>query len=388
MHYIIRAMSRIKLRPEDFYVKELKSLSLKQRGRYAYFLLWKRDMTTYEAVGRVACELGVPVEKVGFAGLKDKRAVTEQFISIEGLKRVKEIAEENLKVRFLGWGDEPVRLGDIEGNYFEIRLEGVGDRKRDYMKRKVEFVERFGFENYFGEQRFGSVKHARDFVVRHLLRNDYEGALKEYLTSMKDLRRRRALLKAWGRWKGFLELMPQSSEVERSVVKLLMKGKSFEEAYESIPRSLKLMFSFAYQSYLWNRYLNTFVVRYFKHCSVPFLRWRLSFTTRMDERVFEEIRDLEIPFTGREFKPKSTKVKLIVEEVMREEGLGDKELKAKRGGVRLFSDGVRRAFVFPKDLRVLEEGKNHVRISFTLPPGSYATILLRKLLCSNVDSLR
>jgi len=377
-------MLKIKEKPEDFYVKEIKNLEIKPQGRFAYFLLWKRDITTFEALKEVARALKVPIERIGFGGLKDKRAVTEQYISIERLKEVREIERENLKLKFLGYGDKPVILGEIEGNYFEIVVRGVGKRKRELIKGRMEFVSRFGFENYFGEQRFGSVKHAQEFIVKHLLRGDYESALKEYLTSLKDRRRKKALLRTWRRWREFLKFMPEGSKTEMEVVKELLGGKTFREAFLSIPRNVRLMFIFAYQSYLWNRYLSTFVVRYFKHCSVPFLKWRLAFITEMGEEVFDQIRDLEIPYLGTEEKPQSKKVELIIREVLEEEGIKPKDLEKEIDGMRLFTDGKRRAFAFPEGLNITEEGKNSLKLSFTLPPGSYATILLRKLSCSPV----
>ena len=378
-------MVRIKESPEDFYVREIKYLEFEPEGRYAYFLMRKKNLSTLEAVKIVAKHLRVPEDKVGFGGLKDKKSVSEQFISVDGLKEIRELKTDNLELRFLGRGNRPVSLGEIEGNYFEVVVRGLGPKKKSLLKERIPFVKRFGFENYFGEQRFGSAAHAEEFILKHLLRRDYEGAVKEYLTSMRDKKRRKALLKAWGRWREFMRLMPKGSHVELNMVRSLMKGKSFEEVLFELPKSVKLMFLFAYQSYLWNRYLSTFVIRYFKHCSVPFLRWRLAFITRIGENVFREIRDMEIPFLGVELRPESKKIELIIREVLEEEGLKEEDLRAERIGVKLFSDGKRRAFVFPEGLKVLEEGRDFVKLSFTLPPGSYATVLLRKLLCSPLD---
>ncbi len=374
-------MIRVKERPEDFFVRELRKLRFTERGRYAYFLLRKRNMTTLDALRRVADVLEVDVGRIGYAGFKDRRALTEQFVSVEGLGNPRSFEEEDLSLTFLGFGEEPIRIGELEGNYFELTVRGV-HRSDSYVEERLAFVRRFGFENYFGEQRFGSVKHAQEFVVRYLIRGDYEGALREYLTSLGDRRLRRTLLKSWGRWREFLRLMPQDSKVEREAVEVLLRGGSFRDAFLSLPRHVRLMFSFAYQSYLWNRYLNTFIVRYFRHCSVPFLGGRLSFITEVNEGVFEEIRDLEIPFLGVEFEPENRKIALIVRQILAEEGLDEEVLNTERGGLRLFSDGLRRAFVFPSDLKLLERGRGYLRLSFTLPPGSYATILIRKILCS------
>ncbi|RLJ70600.1 tRNA pseudouridine13 synthase [Hydrogenivirga caldilitoris] len=375
----------IKERPEDFYVREIKHLEFEPDGRYAYFLLRKKGLNTLEAIREISKLLGVSEERVGFGGLKDKHALSEQFISVERPKYIREIKTENLTLKFLGYGRRPVSLGEIEGNYFEIVVRRVRPKDIGLLKERIPFVKKFGFENYFGEQRFGSVKHAGEFILKHLLKNNYEAAAKEYLTSLGDKRRKKALLKAWGNWKEFLRLMPQTSIPEVKLVESLLKGKSFEEALAELPRNIKLMFVFAYQSYLWNRYLNTFVARYFKHCPVPFLKWKISFIKEINEDVFKEIKELEIPFIGIEFKPKSKKIELIIESILKEEGIDREAIEAERIGIKLFNDGIRKAFVFPEGLKLMEEGKNHVKLSFTLPPGSYATILLRKLLCTPIN---
>ena len=372
-------MLLIKESPEDFVVKEVADFDLKNSGEHAYFKLWKKNLTTFEAVKEVAKLLKVKKSNISFAGLKDKRAVTEQFISVKGLKDVKEISEENLKLTFLGYSDRPIRIGDIKGNVFRVKVKSTKRLSKSKLIESADLVKAYGFENYFGEQRFGSVRYAQDFITRYLLRNDYEGALKEYLTAMNDKRRRKALLKAWGRWKEFLKLLPSRNSEEAKIVRNLSSGMSFREAFERIPKKLKLMLLFAYQSYLWNTYLSRFVSRYLKHFRVNFLRWSLAFSEEINPSIFEEIKDLEIPYLGTDYPPKSKKVEIIIREVLEEEGLRQEDLKAVRGGVALFSDGVRKAFASVRDLEIEDFKPREVTLSFFLPPGSYATVLLIKI---------
>ena len=382
---------RIKEKPEDFYVKEIKKLNLKEKGDYAYFVLKKKDLTTIDALRYISRRFGIPLKSISFAGLKDKKAITEQYIAIKGLSedkisQMKNYKSENLELEFLGYSDEEIKLGDIEGNYFEIVVRGVGKKQKRIFERMREVVEVFGCENYFGEQRFGSVKNAKEFIVKYLIRHEYEEAMKEYLTSLADKRLSRLLKKAWGNWEEFLKLMPKGSNPELEVVKALRRGESFKNAFKVLPKNIRLMFVFAYQSYLWNRYLYTFVVRYLKHCKTPFLKWELAFFNEMKGVIWEEIKDMEIPYLGVEYKPKDKKIELIIREVLKEEGISPKMLMSERIGIKLFSDGVRKAFFKPKELKVLKEEKNSMVLSFTLPPGSYATVLLRKLFCSEVKS--
>lgn len=377
---------RIKEEPSDFYVKEIKTLPIRERGKFAYYLLKKENLTTIDALREVSRALGIPLKSIGFLGLKDKKAITEQFISVEATKKLpKNLRGKSWELSFVGFGDEPLRLGEFEGNYFEVVIRGVTKRHKKVFERMLPLVEKYGCENYFGEQRFGSVKHAQEFVLKHLLKHDYEEAMKEYLTSLKDKRLKKELLKAWKDWDRFLALMPKGSQAEVEVVKALKRGESFKNAFMVLPKNVRLMFVFAYQSYLWNRYLYTFVVRYLSHCKTPFLKWELAFFSEMNERVWEEIKDLEIPYLGTDYPPQNKKVELIIGEVLQEEGITPKMLMAERIGIKLFSDGQRKAFFKPKNLKVLEENKGSLKLSFELPPGSYATVLLRKLFCSDIN---
>ena len=104
----------------------------------------------------------------------------------------------------------------------------------------------------------------------------------------------------------------------------------------------------------------------------------------MSERVYQDIKGLEIPFLGIEHKPADTKIRIIIGEVLEEEGLNALRLDVNRVGIKLFTDGLRKAFVHPREMKVLDVGESSMRISFVLPPGSYATVLLRKLLCSSI----
>ena len=78
-------MYKIKQIPEDFIVNEVIDIKLNPKGSYSYFILKKKDYATPAAIEKIARFLNIPVKKVGYAGAKDRRAVTTQLISIEGL---------------------------------------------------------------------------------------------------------------------------------------------------------------------------------------------------------------------------------------------------------------------------------------------------------------
>ena len=381
-------MFKIKEKPQDFFVKEIIDIPLKEEGEYAYFKLKKVDRNTIDIVRELAQKFKLPVKNITFAGLKDKNAVTEQYLAIEGLKNPpKELEGEHYKLKLVGFSDHPLELGKFKGNYFEIVVRNVSKRERERAQKNLPFVAKYGFANYFGEQRFGSVKNAKDFVIKHLLKENYEEALKEYLLSYSNWKMKRKLKKLWGHWREYLKAMPKNALYERKVVQELAKGVSFKQAFMALPKNVRLMFAFTYQSYLWNRFLYRFIVRYFPHCEVPsgVKDWLYAFYTKMNDRIFSEIKDLEIPYLGTEYPPKNPKVKRIISEVLKEEGITPQVLEAERVGIKLFSDGVRKAIALPQDLKMERVGRGTVKLSFILPPGSYATVLLRKLFLCERD---
>ena len=76
-------MYKIKQIPEDFVVREISGIRPSEHGKYTYFLLKKRNYTTQRAVKAIADALHIPEKRFGFAGNKDKNAITEQLCSVD-----------------------------------------------------------------------------------------------------------------------------------------------------------------------------------------------------------------------------------------------------------------------------------------------------------------
>src|SRR4029450_7790511 len=74
----------IKNRAEDFFVQEVPLYEPSGEGEHVYCEIQKVGLTTFEAIGRVAKALGVSSREIGYAGMKDARAITRQFLSIAG----------------------------------------------------------------------------------------------------------------------------------------------------------------------------------------------------------------------------------------------------------------------------------------------------------------
>ncbi len=165
--------------PEDFVVREhIKPLPRYVRGKntvtaansYCLCKLTKRLMTTHRALTVVASLLDIDVRAIGFAGLKDKFAVTEQFVTVPS-KMFKEVEIMDLRLTRIGFVSKPLAVGDVEKNDFEIRLTGVAG-----IERALEEVNRTTIPNFFGPQRFGAFG-TNATIGKRLITRDYENAL-------------------------------------------------------------------------------------------------------------------------------------------------------------------------------------------------------------------
>ena len=119
-------MYKIKIIPQDFVVKEMSKISLESSGQYAYFILKKINYSSVRALEILSEKLNIKLKNIGFAGNKDKNAVTEQKISIKNFphQRGKIFADyklNNIELKYLGNGKIPISLGDLNGNEFGIR---------------------------------------------------------------------------------------------------------------------------------------------------------------------------------------------------------------------------------------------------------------------------
>ena len=167
---------KIKVVEEDFRVEEIASFDFKlfdeiEGQTYGCFLLEKKRRNTPEVISEIARRLRIKMRSIGFAGNKDRIAITKQYISIpldsEGeVSHVVGLELNEVSLSFKGWIGERITLGSLVGNKFEVIVRGL-ENEREIEVEKV--------KNFFGEQRFGTnnVNVGRAFV-----KNDFEGACK------------------------------------------------------------------------------------------------------------------------------------------------------------------------------------------------------------------
>ena len=152
------ARGRIKQHSDDFRVEEILGFEPDGEGPHAWLQIRKRGTNTQWLAGAIGRLVGVPRRDVGYAGLKDRAAVTTQWFSvpIEGRPEPDwgELASVEVEVLEVTRHRRKLRRGVLKGNRFGIRVQGF-DGDRDALMSRAAALVAGGAPNYFGEQRFG-----------------------------------------------------------------------------------------------------------------------------------------------------------------------------------------------------------------------------------------
>jgi len=150
--------ARFRTEPEDFQVEEIDGFEPAGQGEHLLLTVEKRGMNTVFAAKRIARWAGIPEVGVGYAGLKDRHAVTRQRFSVHLPKRVAPpldtLVSDELRVLDSTWHNRKLPRGALKGNRFELRLRDVeGDSAA--IEARLQAIAAHGLPNYFGDQRFG-----------------------------------------------------------------------------------------------------------------------------------------------------------------------------------------------------------------------------------------
>lgn len=258
--------------PTDFLVEEILTDTYLADGgsapsserRWAVYRLEKTSLTTPEAVGRLARALGIASARVAYAGLKDKHAQTVQHVTVESDDA--DVLPEGAdgggwSARRIGWTSGAIQAAAISRNRFELTIRGMAGGDASLLERRARWLgdgapDRLLVVNYFGEQRFGSARHGGGFAGAHLVKGEFEQALRLLIATpaRKDTGMRRQFVRAaaecWGDWTAVLAKAPACAE--RGAIEVLEAGGEFRDAFAALPNFDQVMAVEAFQSFLWN----------------------------------------------------------------------------------------------------------------------------------------
>lgn len=254
----------LKQEPEDFRVREIGDYSYGDTGRYAVLRVTLRGYETHEFARDLSNRLGVSRKRVRWAGTKDSYAVTTQLYTVDTGDDVDQgdLADVDVSgadVEVVGRADHSIGLGDLSGNEFNVRIRKPPRPKE--AARIVDELEDFGgAPNLFGRQRFGSRRPITHVVGRHVLEDDFEAAVETYLAASteeepEDTREARQRYQEEGDPKEALDYYPRHLSFERALLNALVEDEEPREALESLSHNLRRMFVNAVQSQLFNQVL-------------------------------------------------------------------------------------------------------------------------------------
>ena len=149
--------ARIRERPEDFAVEELARYAPSGRGDHTFLWIEKRDRSTEAVAREIARRIGVGSREIGYAGRKDRRAVTRQWFSAPGLdpERSGELQLSGARILAAARHGHKLRTGQLRGNRFRILVRGLPSGVCGALRTQLAFLERRGMPNRFGPQRYG-----------------------------------------------------------------------------------------------------------------------------------------------------------------------------------------------------------------------------------------
>jgi tRNA pseudouridine13 synthase len=409
----------IKTVPSDFMVREVTNRTEGTEGKYLIAELTKENWDTHSVAREISNRLRVSRNRIGFAGTKDKFAVTTQKISLwdtdeTDLDRVR-IADVSLTA--VGRSNKAVSLGDLYGNEFTIVIRNIEGRKAEITERigaitnEIELAG--GIPNFFGVQRFGTNRPITHVVGKHLVEDTIKAAVLSYISDIfpdesEAAKEARALCKQ-GDLKACLKQMPLFLRYERSMLNELVKSTEGERgeaqylaAFSVLPKNLQKLFVHAYQAYLFN-----LVVSHRLEQNLPFNEALVSDvvcfhnelgladpdrTEKVTEDNVEGINRLikhgrafvTAPVVGSETELADGEVGEIERTVLEDEKVRLPNFYNETLP-DLSSKGTRRPVLVPVAVtcnEIQEDDRNPGRLKatleFFLPKGSYATVVLRE----------
>ncbi len=267
----------VKTRVEDFRVEELSTkLNMDQRGRFTVARITLRNWETNRFIARLAKALGIPKERIFFAGTKDKRAITRQLFVIDApANKVSSVELTDVDIEVLGRTHQKIGFGNHRGNRFTITVRGCAhadgspmsddEAMMEIERIHAELESTLGperFPNWIGPQRFGSGRPVTAEVGRHVIAGRFDEAVMTYLSmpgagEASDVAAFRARIREDGISEEVIEACPDWMDFERRMAThLLEKPDDYVGAFRRLPNNLQLMTVHALQSVVFNRALH------------------------------------------------------------------------------------------------------------------------------------
>jgi tRNA pseudouridine13 synthase len=383
---------KLKCQPEDFRVEELPLVSPGGLGTYTFYRLSKRNIGTIEAVQGICRSWNLAGHQVSYAGLKDRHAVTIQYLTIVGGPR-KTLSCPTFELEPIGRLIHPYGPDHFRGNRFHLVIRDLSDDDLRRATDEIAAISSDGLPNYFDDQRFGSVGFSRQFIGHAWLLGDHERALKLALADPNPFDRSGAkaqkaiILEYWGRWPELKARLDRSSE--RSIVTYLVDHPTdYRGAFARLRREHRTLYFSAFQSHLWNLILAGWVehqTRPDQRVPVGLKVGTFPFPRRLEPAQVQILTQSPIPLPSTRSSIPDGPLGKVARDVISRFQLEWSDLRVKHLKDVFFSKGSRAGLVFPQNVNFsaqadeLHRGRRALHLSFDLSKGLYATILVKRI---------
>jgi tRNA pseudouridine13 synthase len=396
---------------EDFVVDEITNRVETTNGKYLIVELAKRNWDTHHLVRELSRILRISQDRFGWAGTKDRRAFTKQRISIWDMSE-EELARVRLKdveLTPVGRSNKKISLGDLWGNRFKITIRDIVlpvDETLEMVKNTTRELEK-GAPDFFGVQRFGENRPVTHVVGEAMVNGNFKEAALTYISrpfphESEDIRQARKYVQDTGNFKTGLKMYPLRLQFERAMMNyLIAHPDDHPGAFRVLSPNLQKMFLHAYQSYIFNIILSRRIAagmsinEAYEGDVVCFKNaMGMPDTSRLQKVTADNIEGINnlisrgrafvtAPLIGYDTQFSEGRQGEIEKEVIRELNIDIQGFKVPEMP-DIASKGLRREIVLPvrPEFSVTEDdvnaGKTKVELEFTLPRGSYATVILRE----------
>ena len=332
--------------PQTFIVEEVPLYPFSGEGEHLILKIRKKGLTTWQMLQILSEQLGVKIRDIGYAGLKDKNALTYQYVSIPRKyeEKLKYLSHPDIKIVEKSYHNNKIRLGHLKGNRFFIVLKKVTPLNAKKIDEVLKKIKELGIPNYFGYQRFGNDQK------NYLLGRDLvKGELK-----IKDKKRRKLFINAY---QSHLFNLWLSKRVELGKMVNAFSIKELKDILdlpEGVIKELKGQKHFF-------KLLPGDIAKHYPYGRIFFVE--------------------DVPAEAERFYKKDISPTGLLpgKKVKRADGLSREMEKDFDEEIEEFGDR-RYAWVFVEDLKGrYKEDKAWYELEFFLPKGSYATILLEEI---------
>jgi len=271
--------AKLKTKPEDFIVEEIKEnwyckvtipFESKQidkipenENNHTFLLaeMEKYDLDHFQAMKELTTKLNISPRNLGYAGTKDKAAITSQRISIENpnLEKLKEFSHPKINLKNFKWNKRKIKMGYLDANHFRIVLRDVD--KTEAMKISNQIKKISFFPNYFGPQRFGSRRNNNVKIGKLILKREWKKAIETILfeTSQNERRDITFSREKLAKSKNYLDAakyFPHELKLEKQILfSLSRKPEDYLNALKYSDRKNILFYINSVQSKIFNEIL-------------------------------------------------------------------------------------------------------------------------------------